>query len=148
MNIMKLLSCGAVCLVLLSLSGCCGWMKEFNEPEKPTNPKGWQVHQDRSITVRGDFVLARGESVDDGNIGIKVLEISGGYCGFGHEPVYPETKLQFFHVSNHTVICEDEFRVGASRLDTIEACGGQLKWGFLGVSGINAKDNWVAFTLN
>jgi len=47
-------------------------MNEFNEPVRPTNPKGWQVHEDRSITVRGDFVLGKGESVDEGDIGIKV----------------------------------------------------------------------------
>jgi hypothetical protein len=143
---MKLITRAALLFVLLSQAGCCSWMKEFNEPEKPTNPRGWQKHQVGSITVSGDFVLATGESVDDGSIGIKVLEIHGGYCGL-HEPKYPETRLLFFNVSDQTVLCEGVFHVGSSRLDAIPACGQRLKWSHLGVSGINSKDNWVAFSL-
>jgi hypothetical protein len=138
----------AALLTLLSLSGCCTWMKELNDPEKPANPRGWQVHEDRSTTVRGDFVLAKGESVDDGDIGIKVVEMHGGYCGL-HEPVYPEVKLQFFRVSDRSVMCEAVFPTGtAARLDTLAGCEGKLKWGFIGVTAINAKNNWVAFNLS
>jgi len=122
-------------------------MKEFNEPKKPAHPKGWQKHEVGTITVAGDFLLAKGEAVDDGTTGIRLLEIHGGYCGF-HEPKYPEMKLRFFRVSDQSVICEDVFRVGSSRLASSPACGQNIKWGFIGVSGINAKDNWVAFNLS
>ena len=145
---MKTVFLVATVLALLFLTGCCTWMKEFNEPQKPTNPKGWQVHEDRVITVRGDFVLGKGESVDDGDIGIKVIDLHGGYCGL-HEPVYPQTKLQFFRVADRSVICEAVFSSGtAARLDVLSACEGKLKWSFIGVTAINGKNNWVAFTLS
>jgi hypothetical protein len=50
-------------------------------------------------------------------------------------------------VPDRHVLCEDVFRVGGSRLDVLEGCGNSLKWGVLGISAINSKDNWVALDL-
>jgi len=72
----------------------------------------------------------------------------GGYCGL-HEPVYPEARLQSFACLIRSTICEAVFSSGtAARLDVLPGCEGKLKWGFIGVTGINAKNNWVAFNLS
>ena len=122
-------------------------MKEFNEPERPTYAQGWQQHDVGAVTIKGQFVLNKGQSVNDGTVGIRVVDIRGGSCAAFREPEYPSTKVQFFSVSDQRVLCEDVFRVGGSRLDVIEGCGKSLKWDVLGISAINSKDNWVAFDL-
>src|SRR5882724_2026564 len=141
--LMKIISRILLVGVLGIFSACgCSWMKEFNEPERPTKVHGWEPFQVSTFTVQGDFVLNKGESVNDGNIGITVLDIQPGSCGAFHEPTYPAAKLRFFRVSDHSVLCEDNFLVGGARLDVMKGCE-SLKWLVVGVSGINSKDNWV-----
>ena len=122
-------------------------MKEFNEPERPTKVHGWQPFSVSTYTVQGDFVLNKGESVNDGRVGITVVDIFSGTCHLFHEPTYPTARLRFFRVSDRSVICEIVFQGGSSnRLAAIDGCG-SLKWDFIGVTGVNSKDNWVSFNL-
>ena len=137
----------ALATALFSSACLCSWMKEFNEPERPTYAQGWQEHQVGALTVKGQFVLNKGQSIDDGTVGIRVVDIRAGSCALFREPEYPSTKLQFFSIPDQRVLCEGTFRVGGSRLDVIEGCGNSLKWGVLGISAINSKDNWVALDL-
>ena len=144
---MKIWRLAFIPLLVLTFGGCLrSWTKEFNEPERPTYAQSWQQHSVGAVTIKGQFVLDKGQSVDDGTIGIKVLDIRAGSCGLFREPEYPSTKVQFFSVPDHRILCEDVFRVGGSRLDVLDGCK-NLKWNVLGVSGINSKDNWVAFDL-
>jgi hypothetical protein len=122
-------------------------MKEFNEPERPTYAQGWQQRDVGAVSIKGQFVLNKGQSVNDGTVGIRVVDIRAGSCAPFREPEYPSTKVQFFSVPDQRILCEDVFRVGGSRLDVIEGCGKSLPRGVLGISGINSKDNWVAFDL-
>lgn len=122
-------------------------MKEFNEPERPTYAQGWQQRDLGAITLKGQFVLNKGQSVNDGTVGIRVVDIRAGSCQPFREPQYPSAKVQFFSVPDQQILCEDTFPVGGSRLDVIEGCGESLKWDVLGISAINSKDNWVAFDL-
>ena len=122
-------------------------MKELNEPERHIYAQGWQQRDVGAVTLKGHFVLNKGQSVNDGTVGIRVVDIRGGSCSSFREPEYPSTKVQFFSVPDQRILCEDIFRVGGSRLDVIEGCGKSLKWDVLGISAINSKDNWVAFDL-
>jgi len=70
---LKLLSLGAV--IVTQLTGCCSSQPEMQNGPRPQNVRGWQESQVGAITIKGQFVLNKGESTDNGRFGVRVLDI-------------------------------------------------------------------------
>src|ERR1043166_3894458 len=79
------------------------------QPTRLENPSGWrEVGRGGSITFVGQFVLTKGESTDNGNLGVKLVDISWKPC-----PAHTlclstdaQATLRFYHPSDGSVICE------------------------------------------
>ncbi len=132
-----------------SHTGCqeCSVEREFNHPTRPSDVHRWKEFQHGSVTVNGDFVLAVGESVDNGRVGVRIMSLTPAKCSLLKEPETPSARIQFYKVSDGRVICESEFHPGSASLRRAELCGESFEWDVIGISAINAGEKWVAFEL-
>lgn len=131
----------------ISLSGCCSSQPEMKNGPRPTNIRGWEGSRVGSISIKGRFVLNKGESTDNGRFGVKVVDIYPGRCHLFDIPDFPSTRLQFFRASDRFVICEWTFKPGSGRLDLPHICKDDLDWQAISINEINYKENWVYFDL-
>jgi hypothetical protein len=143
----RFLLCMLTIVVPVQFSGCCSSQPEMRTGPRPNSVRGWQESQEGAIKVKGQFVLNKGESTDNGRFGIKILDIYPGKCHLFDIPDFPTTKLQFFRVSDHAVICEWTFKPGSGRLDLPHICKENLDWTAISINEINYKENWVFFEL-
>ena len=135
--------------VVVWQTGCqeCYVDREFNHPPRPTNTERWKEFQDGTITVKGDFVLSVGESVNNGKVGVRVISLTPARCSLTREPETPAARIEFYNFANGKVICESIFRPGNALLNNSQLCGESFDWAGIGISAINAKEGWVAFQL-
>jgi len=149
---LRKMRCIASTLVLsLILQGSCMLMQKRVEPSYPTNVSGWQAYVRQGVKFRGSFVLKKNETTSDGNIQIKLTDVSppDSMAEPGSHNSRPRAHLQFTRVADQNVICEgtyaeDEGRTLAADCgDTIESLGiiG------IGIRAINLKEKWVFFEL-
>jgi hypothetical protein len=136
-------------LFLFSQSGCweCQVEREFNHPVRPSNVHGWAGFQHGSVTVDPDFVLGVGESVDNGRVGVRIVSVTPAKCSLFKEPETPSARIQFYEVSDRSVICESIFQPGSAFLRRPHVCGEEFEWDIIGISAVNAGEKWVAFEL-
>jgi len=136
-------------LFLFAQSACweCQVEREFNHPIRPSNVHGWKEFQRSGLTLDGDFVLGVGESVDNGRVGVRILGLTPAKCSLFKEPETPSARIQFYKVSDRSVICESTFQPGSAFLRRQDECGENFEWDVIGISAINAEEKWVAFEL-
>lgn len=138
---MKLAS---IFMLLLISSGCC-LKPERQEPDYPTTSAlGWR--DTGGGKVSGSFVLKVGQTTEHADVRITVIGIINNNCRFQseHSPVF--TKLKFTNVANPNQVC-DLAPVEGSVLFVGPECAWLKNKGieYLGVSGINTRENWVYF---
>lgn len=94
----------------------------------------------------GRFALHKGESTDNGKIGVKIVDVFMPPCQSPFaEPPKPIVSIQLYDAADRHVICEDGFSTtGTTLLDF--ACSKGSRY-FVDVEGINTRDKWVAFSL-
>ena len=129
--------------------GCC-WRRASNgyEPPYPHNLVGWKYREEDGVGILGEFVLKKGESTNNGEVEIKVVElIPAEPCAdLGTALAHKRVKLQFIRMADKKVVCEDTIP------DTFggNSCGSALDefWiNGIGMRGINMKEQWVHFML-
>jgi hypothetical protein len=131
----------------VALSGCGGWDPEIVKPTRPASVHGWQKYETESLTIKGQFVLSKGESTDNGHVGIRVVDIYAAKYHLLDSPELPRAKVQFFRVPDQTIICEGIFERGGNRLDLPDLCKDNLAWTVIYINGINHSESWVFFDL-
>ena len=136
-------------LVALLSSSCRSDMRKLNEPERPSKVRGWDELRHGDTVIKGIFLLNRGESTDNGKMGIRLVDTYAGKCGFFpfREREYPQAKLQFYRVSDQTILCEPIFFRGAIMTLKPPICGADLEWSGIEINDINSKDKWIVFNL-
>ena len=143
---MRLLSVVLSFVILGAFASCCS-QSGGKEPERPLNVRGWDRWIEGTTTIEGDFVINKGESIDNGSIGIKLVDIYPATRDFLGETSVPRAKLHFYEVSTGKVIYELIVRTGVSSLTHPDPGGSDFAWSLIYVSAISAKKNWVAFQL-
>src|SRR5262252_6796260 len=95
-RIMKVMYYVFSAMVVLLSSSCCSDMRQLNEPERPSKVRGWDELRDGDTVIKGIFLLNKGESTDNGKIGIRLVETYAGTCRLFpfREREYPQAKLQ------------------------------------------------------
>jgi hypothetical protein len=137
----------SVFMVLLS-SGCCSDIRRLNNPERPLKILGEEDFRNGNTDTVGVFLLNKGQSMDNGKMGIRFVEAYPGTCGdLFREQVYPQAKLQFYRVSDQAILCEYTFFRGASLTLSPPICKADLDWSSIGIGDISSKENWVTFVL-
>ena len=141
----------ALAATVLLLSGCCGKVSKLNNPPLPDRTERWRKYQlGENTMVYGDFVLYRGESVNDGVYGIQAINFSPAKCDYGDVPGedLPSAELRFFKVSDNSTICDFNFKRGSALLDQ-STCRKpeELIWSVVEITDVNTKQGWVRFNL-
>lgn len=148
MQIIKFLRLVLLLFVMVLSNGCCD--KEIIEPERPTNIQGWKSYPLGSITIYGRFILQKGESTDNGKVGIRLVELYPAKCRIAQITQIPSAKMQIYNVSDNSILCERRFVLFANRLDILDTCSEKLKgleWDVIYIESINFKEGWAAFEL-
>ena len=133
--------------MVVSLSACGGWDGAIVRPTRPPSVHGWQKYDTGSIRVKGEFVVSRGESVDNGHVGIRVVDVYSAKYHLLDSPELPQAKMQFFRVLDQSPICEGIFTRGGNRLDLPDVCKTDLEWTVIYIRDINYNEHWVFFDL-
>jgi hypothetical protein len=134
-------------IMLPSLTSCFGWGEEIERPSRPKSVHGWQSFDTGSITVKGEFVLKKGESIDNGHVSIRVTEIYPAKYHLLDSPALPKARMTFFRIPDQTPICEGVFTRGSNTLDLTDQCKDSLEWDVIYIRDVNYDEGWVFFDL-
>jgi hypothetical protein len=136
------------CVILFV--GCCSPQARV-EQVRPQKVDGWQDTYFSGVHSIAELVLSKGESSDNGELGVKVLDIippkpcSDGYAGM------PKVVLSFYRPSDKTVLCDEAiFTEGGTSMGTgppYPHCTPEVGLSAISVKAINAKEGWVWFDL-
>lgn len=138
-------------LMLLSLkaSGCCG--RVDSDPPRPNRVRGWnETRIEYGITSIGEFVLKKGESVDNGRFGIKLVEtIPDQKCVIIEGPSHlPKATVQFYRVSDKQVLLEIDLpKANTSFMSFHPSIVEDYGINTISIREINTKDGWIWFEL-
>jgi hypothetical protein len=130
-------------MVFLGLSGACS-SRERPQPDPPKTVKGWKDTYFSGVHSVGELFLHKGESSDNGKLGVRVLDIVAPRPGSDSEP---KVVLQFYKPSDKKVLCEATFAEGGTVMGDGYHCGLDVGLSAISVNTINTKDNWVFFDL-
>ena len=140
----------AALLVLCFLTpGCCHLLsEEHKQPDRPDVTSSWGVRTDFGVTSIGFFVMNKGESSANGQLGVKVIDILPKECEcMSCEPTNPRVRIAFYQPSDSRVLCEGLFFEGSAPLDMTAKCNPSMGATTIYVNAINTKQNWVSFDL-
>ena len=127
-------------------SGCCRSVD--SAVSHPNQIRGWQEFGHGPTKSVGEFVVKKGEAIDNHNVAIEVLGITQGRSCFGTESTGPSARLRFSKVADRQTILEIDLTAGNTRLisfnrSLVEEYGLDT----ISIRGINTKEGWVWFEL-
>lgn len=138
-------------ILALSSASCCQLSPMSRDtPTRPTIKSTWSESHDYGMTRFGPLILNKGESSDNGSLGVKVIDFIPRSCSsfLSDSPEQPKAVLQFYRPSDHYVLCEVTLSGPAnSSIDREEMCGTRTGISVVGINAINAKEGWVSFDL-
>src|SRR6185369_8280564 len=120
-------------------------------PGRPTVESSWRESQlTVGVTSFGPMVLNKGESTENGWLGVKIIGFIPRSCPsfLSHSPEQPKAVFQFYRPADHQILCEITLSGPANTsIDRDEMCGEKIGISVVGINGINAKEGWVSFDL-
>jgi hypothetical protein len=135
--------CILLCAIALSTGGCCRSLPP--QPSRPDKIEGWKDFVDAGMRFRGVLLLKKGESSDNGKIGVRVTDIAEAeLCGDVGIEYHRRARLQFYTPSGGRVLCEELVADGGN---SGIGCGDRLGVAVIGVRAINTAEGWVLFDL-
>ncbi len=136
--------------LFMALSISCCSSQQLPQPVRPEKVRGWGDVQGNGFTSIGMFVLNKGESTDNGELGIKIIDIispqpcaeGGSYAGM------PKVILGFYRPSDRRLLCEATFTPGGTLLGNGPPyCSSEVGLSAISVNAINTEEGWVWFDL-
>jgi hypothetical protein len=129
---------------LLTFSGCCRSVD--SNPSLPAKVRGWQESGQGATKSIGEFVLKKGESIDNHNVAVQLVEITKGRSCVGTESSAPSARVRFFRVSDKRTILEIDLTAGNTRLINFNrSLVDEYGLDTISIRGINTKDGWLWF---
>jgi hypothetical protein len=147
MNFLRFSNFCLVAVMLVLFTSCVGLGDEIERPTRPPSVRGWQSVEVGSITVKGEFLLKKGESTNNGRVGLKVTDLYPAKHHLLDSPELPKAKVQFFRIPDQTVICEGVFTRGSNSLTTADLCKNNLEWNVIYIRDVNYDEGWVFLDL-
>lgn len=144
-----LLRFAALSVLCFLTSGCCQlFSKADPQPTRPNVTSTWREQTDLfGVRTVGFFVMNKGETTDNGLLGVKVIDILPKECKcMSCEPTYPRVKIAFYRPSDNKILCEGEFQGNAS-LEVMAKCDPGMGISHIAINAINTKEKWVSFDL-
>ena len=129
--------------VLLGAGSCCGKASKLKNLHcLVARRNGIKYQLGDKVTVYGDFVLHKGESVNDGVYGIEAINFYPAKCDHRDVPGedLPSAELSFFKVSDGSTLCDFTFKRGSALLDE-NTCRNpdKLIWSVVEIHDVNTK---------
>ena len=115
------------------------------QPRRPMNLSGWrETPWGEEVTYVGQFVLQKCESIDNGKIGVRLVNITSKPCPFATICLQPEAKasLRFYRPADQSVICETTLESSSTSYDARRVCAG-LPFTNINVREINTREDWA-----
>lgn len=145
LNLLLLVAAGVILYI-----GCCPPQQRV-EQARPQKVDGWQDKHFSGVHSIAELVLSKGETSDNGELGVKVLDIIPGKpCSDGYAGM-PKVVLSFFRPSDKKVLCDEAiFTEGGTSMGTgppYPHCTPEVGLSAISVNAINAKEGWVWFDL-
>jgi hypothetical protein len=143
-----------LCIALASFAslirGCCS--AKLPEPTHPGPVAGWKDSHEGGVHTVGMLVLKKGESSDNGKVGVKVVDINAAdpCAEYGSLQSLPRVKMQFYQAPQQKAICEELLTAGSSTSLIAGPCGekiADLGVTTISVNAINTTEGWVWFEL-
>lgn len=134
-----------------SMSSCC-FNKHRNEPTYPQSVSGWKERKEQGVKIKGDFVLKKGNSTDNGMIKVKIMDlIPPDPCAeMGAFQRQARARIQFVRLPDNIVLLDELYaEKGSMTLPTIDEADFYEEFGIyvIYIHDINLKDEWVYFEL-
>ena len=137
----------SVILLLAGLSAGCCYVRQEQQPARPNAISSWRERTDFGVTRIGYFVLNKGESLDNGKLGVRIIDIRPAECKcLTCIPTNPIARIGFYQPPNNTLVCDGEFQ-GSASLQDVAKCDPSIGATGIYVYAINSKEQWVAFDL-
>ena len=135
----------------LSAGGCCQLSPMSRDtPIRPNIKSTWNERHDFGTTSFGPLILSKGESTDNGSLGVRIVAFIPRTCPsfLSHSPEQPKAVFQFYRPSDNQVLCQVTLSGSSNTsIDREDMCGTKTGISVVGINGINAKDGWVSFDL-
>ena len=138
-------------IIALSSGSCCQLSPMSRDtPIRPNIKSTWNERHDFGTTSFGPLILSKGESTDNGSLGVRIVGFIPRSCPsfLSHSPEQPKAVFQFYRPSDNQVLCQVTLSGPANTsIDREDMCGTKAGISVVGINGINAKDGWVSFDL-
>jgi hypothetical protein len=132
--------------VLIFSSSYCSSAQERKQTTAPKKVAGWKETYSGGVHSVGELLLKKGESSDNGKLGVEVVDIetppadAEGYAGL------PKVVLRFYDPADKRTLCEATFTEGGTVMGSgppYPHCKPDVGLSALSINSINTKDNWV-----
>lgn len=144
------LTCTALLVLLACTAGCC--RKASPQPEMPASVPGWKDFEEGGVHYVGMFLLHKGESTENNEIGITLIDVTPpNLCA---EPSTllgePRATIRFYDPRDQQPLCESTFIAGSNTLLNGKSsnCGSSMKLTSIALLSVNTKEEWVYFALS
>jgi hypothetical protein len=136
---------------LASQAGCCDLqLARRVQPKYPKEVRGWVDDPFDRRLFQGPFVLKKGESSQNGKLGVRVVDIIAEKCSarFAELPERAKVVLQFYNPSSNQGLCQVTLPENSNaRIDLEGICLGKVDVLVVGTTDINTDEKWVVFDL-
>jgi hypothetical protein len=136
---------------ITSQAGCCDLqLARRVQPKYPKKVRGWVDDPYNRRLFQGPFVLRKGESTENGQLGVRVADILAPKCStrFAESPERAQVILQFYDPSSKQVLCEATLAENSNAsIDREGICLGKVDVMVVGTAGVNTDEKWAVFDL-
>jgi hypothetical protein len=137
----------SVLLLSVFLSDCGPCTKR--PPAQPVGPfevDGWKETRDSGVVYVAVLLLRKGESSNNGKVGVRVTEIkeANPCCGDPNPLCDRRATIQFYRPADGRVLCELE---PSDRGNNVISCAEEIGVSVIGIRAIDTAEDWVLFDL-
>ncbi|SRR6266446_1579316 len=145
-HLIKAIQYSVLLLILILTSGCCRTLE--SNPTAPTSVRGWQEYDEQGVHAVGEFVLKKGQSIDNGKIGVELLKTIAPvkcYEPFAEQDLFPKAVVRFYALPSKETLLDVEVRKQTS--NGLKQPVSDYGINAIYVRDINTKDGWLWFEL-
>ena len=132
--------------IMLLTTSCCRTV--HSDPASPTSTRGWQAFSEQGINAVGEFLIKKGQSVENGRLGVELIStIAPRKCSDpgAEQDLFPKAVVRFYAVPSKQTLAEVEIRRSTST--SLHSPVTDYGVNAIFAREINTKDGWVWFEL-
>jgi len=137
----------ALTLALVTCAGCC--QRVDSNPARPSRVRGWgEAQLDNGIKSAGEFLLHKGESATNADLGIELKEVIPAQSCRGTESSPAKAVIRIYRLADRKDVLEMEMTPGNTRLISFSrVLVNEYHLDTISMRAINTVEGWVWFEL-